>query len=573
MAIDPVVKSYLDFLYAQRKARWDGVVDVRDYEQGDVTAQMTDDQKILLVGADSNGNPNSNPEFNINVCRPICKAPAARLKVKSVRITVPDNEQLGTEISKEVWRWWELSGLTGGGQKAVHYSAIRDGNSYPIVDYTTYPRVTNNMAYDGDSGTEIAYEDGHPDTPLYAAKRWTMQRPTINNVAMNKTRRMNLYFDNRIEYYISEGMSAGSSESGWRRLKEGDRDYAPDYMTEAILTDPYNRQYTALVTWLTDDGTPTGTPIGNPVKHLRPDALGEPYGRSRIADIVPGLQDAVNAAGIDVQAASRLNGFKETIITGFFPDQDQTSRNAALIHMPGAYQYIENADASATQTVETDLNQLIAVLDKWIVVCATLTNTPLSMFNLTAHTPAEGTQKQLESSLVADVEDMQTGFGSTWQAVVRQQLKYDVLYNPASVIPLELYALIDDFDINIEWESAQTRNDKEEREIAVIDKNDLGVPEEFVWERFWSAEEIARMNSMKSRVQGQVLGSMAQMVADMEAQNAARLAAGETVLNAQEQAEYVDDSADRSVGSASPSARANSNGSASPAAVSDGSRG
>lgn len=557
--IDPVVKSYLDFLYAQRKARWDEIETVRDYEQGDVTAQMTDDQKILLVGADSNGNPNSNPEFNINICRPICKAPAARLKVKGVRVTVPDNEQLGTEISKEVWRWWELSGLTGNGQKAVHYSAIRDGNSYPIVDYTTFPRVTNNMAYDGSSGTEMAYEDGHSDTPLYAAKRWTMQRPTVNNLAVNKTRRMNLYFDNRIEYYITEGMSAGSSEAGWRRLREGDRDYDPEHMTEAILTDPYGRNYTAVVTWLTDDGTPDGVPIGNPVKHLRPDALGEPYGRSRIRDIVPGLQDAVNAAGIDVQAASRLNGFKEVVVTGFYPTEDASGKSNALLHMPGAYQYIEEPDAAISQTSETDLNQLIAVLDKWIVVCATLTNTPLSMFNLTAHTPAEGTQKQLESSLVADVEDMQTGFGSTWQAVVRQQMKFDTLYNPASVIPIEMYPLIDDFDINIEWEPAETRNDVEQRQIAVMDKNDLGVPEEFVWERFWTSEEIERMKAMKNLLQNNVLGSMAQMVADIEAQNAARIAAGETVLNAQEQDTDANDSTDRNPALAGASAGANGN--------------
>lgn len=542
--IDPVIKSYLDFLLAQMKQRWAKRLVYRDYAEGKNPTQMTDDQKILLVGADAAGNPNSDPEFNINISKIIIKAHSDRLAVRGIQVTVPDNEQLSDKISTAVWSWWEQSGMNAD-QTNSYFSAARDGDAYPIVDYDKgFPRITTNQAYDGESGTEMAYEDAHPNQPLYAAKRWTVQRPVVGNTTTNRVFRMNLYFNNRIEFYISQGMKAGSKESGWRPLEPGDRDYVAATlddegrqvgagMQEAEILDPYNRPYTATVVWLTVDGTPEGEPIGNPVKHMRHDADGGPYGNSRIADIVPGMADAANRSGISIQGAQLLNGFKETIITGFYPKTDKSGTSNALKKSPGAYQYIDSKDASATQLSETDLNQLIAVLDKWIVVSATLTSTPLSLFNLTAHTPAEGTQKQLESALVIAVEQSQRAHTTTWQDTVIEQIKFDTIYGgDESVIPLEMYDQIDDFDINIIWEPAETRNDLEERQIAVIDTTQLGVPQEFIWKQFYSEEEITAMKQMGSQLQGVVLGQMAEAVLTIEEQNAARLAAGEVVENA-----------------------------------------
>jgi hypothetical protein len=418
------------------------------------------------------------------------------------------------------------------GQQHVHYSAVRDGDSYPIVDHDgKQPSVTLNMAYDGESGTEMAYQDAHPGKPLYAAKRWDMQRPTVGNTTTNRVRRMNLYFEDRIEYYITKGMTAGSSESGWRRLDETDSDYKPDDMQEAVLTDPYGRQYTATVRWLTSDGAPTGAPVGNPVRHMRHDARGNAYGRSRLADVVPGLNDAINRAGVSLQAAALLSGFKEVIITGFYPDVDrETGVNTAIRRSPSAMHYIEEKDVGVNTTPETDLNQLISVLDKWIVIAATLTSTPLSLFNLTAHTPAEGTQKQLESALVQSVKRLQRGFGQVWQDVVRMMLKFDALYSPdeSAVVPIEAFDQIDDWDINIEWEPAETRNNLEEREIAATDIAQLGMPKEFVWERFFGAEEIARMNDMLSTRTNKAIGALAESIA--EAERAAQQAAAQTTV-------------------------------------------
>lgn len=529
-SIDPVIKSYLDFLIAQQKERWARRVMYRLYATGENPTQMTDDQKILLVGADAAGNPNSDPEFNINISSIILASESDRLSVRSIPITVPDDPELSEAISKEVWSWWEQSGM-GEGQQHSYFSAARDGDGYPIVDFDEFPRITVNMAYDGESGTEMAYEDAHPTKPLYAAKRWTVERPVVGNAKTNRVFRMNLYFDNRIEYYISRGMDAGSKESGWRPLNENDRDFV-DAMQFVALTDPYDREYMATVAWLTVGGTENGAPIGNPVKHMRHDSQGGPYGRSRIADVAPGIADATNRAGISVQTAQLLDGFKEILISGFFPTRNSEGVSNALRRSPGAFHYFSDKDIGVTQTTETDLLQLIAVLDKWIILAATLTSTPLSLFNLTAHTPAEGTQKQLESALVTSVEQSQRAYTTTWQAVVIEQIKFDTLFNDDSTIPIELYDMIDDFDVDIIWEEAETRNEKEEREIAVIDHTQLGVPKEFIWQQFYSPEQIAKMLTMSSELQGKVLGQMGQLVADIEAQNAAALAAGEVITNA-----------------------------------------
>jgi len=520
--INPAIQSYLDFLIDQRQKHWDAVETLREYTNGEQSAQMTDDQKVLLVGADAAGRPNSDPEFNVNVCSIIIDALVDRLNITGFSVTIPDNEARSEDISREVMRWWDASNMDGGQQDA-HFAAARDADAYPIVMYDTEamrPTVVLNESFDGDAGVEVAYEDAHPQTPLYAVKRWEMQRPTVGNANTPRVLRMNVYFDNRVEYYISQGVTGSKSQAGWRPLQYGDRDFVADQMTLEQLNDPYNRPYEACVVWQTDNGRESGTPLGLQVKHLRHNARGNPYGRSRIADIVPGLQDAINRAGLSIQAAALLSGFKEAVITGFFPKKDPEGVSNAMKRSPAAVHYFGDKEVSITQFAESDLMQLISVLDKFIVLAATLTSTPLSLFNLTAQTPAEGTQKQLEQALVTAVEKAQRDFGQTWQNIIRQMLVFEAAFNPNGKLSVADIVAIPEWDINVEWANPQTRNELEDRQIAVIDYTQLDVPIEMVWKRFYSAEEIAKMQELESVRTGQAIGNLAQQVIDLEAQNA-----------------------------------------------------
>ncbi len=513
-------QSYLDLLIQERSDDWAYVGDLRDYAEGVQAVHLTDRQKIMLVGEDG-----ADPEFTLNVCSTILDVETDRLEVSGIKVTVADNEGLSDTLSELVWTWCKAFRFDAL-QQNVHYGACRDGNSFGIVWYDAdkqRPCLTFNQAYDGDdSGSEILYDDSDPTRPILAVKTWTLQRPAMGQAAFGKIQRRNIYYPDHIEKQInSAGISGSFANAGWRTLSPTDPDW-DDKAELTALTDRYGQQRTAAVSWWTDTGLEGGVPLGIPVIHFPHSARGSAYGRSTIADVVPGLQDAINRAGIALQTAAVLSGFKVTTATNWDPDVAPGD----LYIQPGAL-LINKQDGSFGQLSETNLMQLIEVKNSFIKDAATLTSTPLSFFNISGQIAAEGTQKQIESALLAKTRRNQTAFGNAYEDAVRMMLKLEAVFGgddtayprKPSQVPLTLEQ-IDDLDINCEWEAAVMRNEMEEREIAKIDKETFGVPDSMLLAKWYSPEELAQIKEEQSVKRNQVMGQLGQMLKQMEAANA-----------------------------------------------------
>ncbi len=520
MALNPAITSYLDYLKQLRASHWDDVSQYRDYAEGEQTAQLTAKQREIITGSSS-----KDPEFALNVCSTILSAEVDRLKIKSLGVVVPTDEtmdsnqaasreELSDVLTRKVWRWWKQSRMDEG-QINAYFSACRDADSYLIVDYVydkgtgarLRPRITVNQAMDGDGeGVEIVYEDNSPSHPLYAIKVWTIQRPAVGNAQIGKVQRRNVYYPDRVEKYINESADGTFSGAQWKPYMEDG-----DTVLEAI-EDTFGNVYQAAVAWWTDTGEAGGAPLGIPVFHLRNNARGGAYGRSSIADVVPGLQNAINLSAVSLLAAAQLAGFKVPVITGVNEAIGKT-----LKLFPGMIIGLEDPEAAATQLAESDLRQLIEVVNAYIINAATITSTPLSFFNITGQVAAEGTLKQQESGLVTKVKRNQVSFGNTIEDAVRMMLKLEVVYGESLTLST---ADVENLDINCEWESAETRNAREELELAIMRHKDLGTPRTRAWsEAGYTQDEIDQMEQETDTRRNTVMGQLAQMISTAEQQN------------------------------------------------------
>ena len=142
----------------------------------------------------------------------------------------------------------------------------------------------------------------------------------------------------------------------------------------------------------------------------------------------------------------------------------------------------------------------------------------MTYFNLSGVIPAEGTQKSLESALLAKVQSDQTSFGNTWEDVVRMWLKMEKTWGTAlKDFPVEL---LDEIDINCVWESAKVRNEKEDVEIAQAHR-DMGVPDRFVFRKLgYTEDEIDQMLTEKDVKRNAVIGQLGARVQQQETENA-----------------------------------------------------
>jgi hypothetical protein len=515
MAANPVTLSYLEYLMQKRQDQWERIQSYRDYAEGEQTAVLTKAQKILLVGANDSGDPNSDPEFSLNVCGTIVDVEADRLDVQTITVTQEGNDAENERLSGLVEKWWADSRMDEGLQSAT-WSACRDGDGFLIVWYETLPdpdsptdvrpvapRLAVNKAYDGeDAGVEAFYEDGNPARPMVAIKTWNVQRPGIQQDTV--VRRRNVYYEDRVEKYLSNGQMAGSyQDADWRPLRDGDPDWEKG-LQSVTLIDPYGQPYPAAVFWWTDTGDQFGAPLGIPVAHLRRQAHGEAHGRSAIADVVPGLQDAINDSAVSVWAAEKLAGFKIKWATGYDPDSD-----GPLFIFPGAMEYSAEPDTRFGQFDESDLRQLVDVKNGFIKDAAMITNTPLSFFNISGDIPAEGTLKQLEAGLLVKTKRNQVAFGNAIEDAARMMLKLEAVFGTEVTLSLEE---IDRLEITCEWRPAETRNEVADIEVAKAWK-DLGVSDKFIFQKLgFTSAEIAEIETDLAKRRQETIAQMQKMV-------------------------------------------------------------
>ena len=336
-------------------------------------------------------------------------------------------------------------------QSHLHISAVRDGDVYALVEWDEeqkIPRMSMELAFDGSDGVKMHYSDERRGKVAFASKRWVISEPADG---AGSKRRINLYYPERIEKYVSNG----EIESGdWMPYTDDDDPRWP-------------------IPW-TRTGTESGEPLGVPMIHFAYKSGGYNFGKSRMSDAIP-LQNALNMALIDLVTTAVYEAFGILYMIG----DEWGSVNVA----PGVILKSERpaSEVSIGRIPAGDLKQLLELKNDTIMDLARVTSTPLSYFQMSGHIASEGTLKQQESGLVADAENAQTNFGNSWEDVMKMGRKLHNTFGTGGMNEEQI--------ISTEWKPAAVRDESELINRLAIMGEKLHVSDEVLWARAGLTDE------------------------------------------------------------------------------------
>lgn len=449
-----VREAYLRDLRNKERANMHEYIKAREYYDGIQYTQLTQRAREYL-------NVNNDADFTVNYCQMVVNAHANRLKVTGFALDGGQGVDTA-DINNTLWSWWRKNRMDRQ-QNIVHHASIRDGDSFVLVEWSNdagIPRFYFEPAYAGD-GVMVYYSEERRNEIKFASKSWRIE----HGGDAGKARRLNLYFSNRIEKYISHD-----------DLNDGR--YMPYQPESGDSVELYNGYIgTCAVHWWTSDGTETGDPLGVPIVHFAHDDTGQGFGRSKLSSVMP-VQDALNKSMVDLLATMDSEGF------GLLVGYGTTAWNNAKV-APGA---IASVTATPTEAKLERLNGtnpagLLDVYDSLVLEIARISGTPLSYFQNSGQMPAEGTLKQQESALVSQVEKSQTDYGDAWEQVMQIAIRLNNAFGDNKMAT--------DFIIDTQWEDANSRNEKEIAETLAIKVEQLEVPVRQAWQELnYSPEQI-----------------------------------------------------------------------------------
>lgn len=419
----------IDQLVAEHADRHDRYRAYRQYYDGDHDTQLTKRMRRFLQ-------IKYGEEFNSNHCPIVVDA-------LSERLTVTGFEAGGQ--ADVIWQWWQDNRMDGV-QGIVHLSAVRDGDTYLMVEWdneASRPAFTPELAYDGTEGVHVFYS-GRRQVPTMAMKVWK------EGAAVT---RLNLYYPDRIERYVK----TAALEGRWAPY-QGD--------------DPP-------VSWWTDTGQEGSEPLGIPIVHFRNRDQGYNYGQSELRDVVP-LQNALNKSIIDVLAAADTTGFRVYWMIGDNP--------GSLPLLPGSWVYSPKPPDKVQMGVfpGEDLEKLLEVKDHFAMEIAKITRTPTSYFQMSRLRPAEGTLKQEEAGLVARAKSRTIYFGNSWEHAMEIARRLHNAFGEGGMDEAQRIEAL--------WADVETRNEKEHIETLAVKREKLGVPKTRIWrEAGYDQDQIDEM--------------------------------------------------------------------------------
>jgi len=382
--------------------------------------------------------------FADNLCSGVVDAVADRLIVTGFSI-----ESGPESAANDVWAIWTANRMDHRAGE-VHSEALTAGDAYVIIwpdqdgNPTIYPQDAANVT--------VRYDLETPGRLLWAAKVW---------LADDKYYRLNLYYPDRIEKYITRS----TSEAG---LPESSNGFVPFEVPGEAW--PLQHDYGRV-----------------PVFHFANNARLGRFGRSELTDVVP-LQDALNKAIADMLVAMEFVALPQRWATGLEVEIDEATGKPRAPFVPGVDRIwsVASEETRFGQFDPADLGQFLSVQEGFRKEIATVSRTPLHfIIPPSSQWPSGEALKSAEGAFLKKVRDLQVVFGNVWEDVMRFALR--VAGRPDAVL-------------SCQWEDPTPRNDLDRANVAVL-KAQVGVPERQLWREFgYSEQEIERM--MEERATG-----------------------------------------------------------------------
>ena len=374
-AANPATLAFLRVLAADYDDQQERYARLRDWYNGNHAVPLTDRQAEYLA-LDGHFFP-----WALNYLRLPVDLCVERLTV--VGFDGPDG--IGGEGGL-LDEWW-TSGRMDALQGQVHRAAVRDGDTYLLIEWDDAagrPVFSHEPAYDGVEGVKVHYLSNLKREMTMASKRWAEQ--WFDDAGRVQTvQRLNLYLPDRIERYTNTGR-------GW---------------------EPYNPG---------GGPWPIPWPIGRiPVIHFRWKDDGGNWGESELEPLIP-LQMALNKSALDELETADKTGAQLLTLTGaVWPDTAPVVRAGDVLS-------VSAADAKWGNVPAGDLSQLREQVTGWIVRMAQIAHIPIHYFQVTGQIASAATQQADDSQLVAKVASEAVALGNAWEDAMYIALKLNQEY-------------------------------------------------------------------------------------------------------------------------------------------------
>ena len=310
--------------------------------------------------------------------------------------------------AKRIWQQNRMAIRAG----EVHKEALKCGDAYMIVwpdqngHAVMYPNRATNIS--------VTYDEDSPGKIAWAAKYWR---------TADKFVRLNLFYPDRIEKYISRNESEGTLPdfNGFVPFVERER-----------TTPSAKRVHPSFVRRGAFEGERETASIRNPqstirnpygvvpVFHFANNADIGAFGQSELTSAIP-IQDGLNKSVLDMLVAMEFSAFRQRWIAGLEVETDQATGKQLIPFQAGVERLwiAANSDTKFGDFNTANLDQFLRVKDGFRSDIASVTGTPLHyLLQTTGVVPSGESLRKSETRFLAKVLDRQTAFGQVWADVM-----------------------------------------------------------------------------------------------------------------------------------------------------------
>ena len=374
-------------------------------------------------------------EFALNLCPAVCDAIKDKLKITGfgVRSEERDKSRTLSADVNEIWRANRMAIRAG----EVHKEALKNGDAYVIV----WPAADGAVQIFPNSveTCTVGYDEEMPGRVKWAAKYWRTR---------DKRTRLNLFFPDRIEKFISKDAQDGflPNAESFTPTVESARSIASKNAEER------------------DESRTLNNPFGVvPVFHFANNADIGSFDVSELEPAIP-VQDGLNKAVLDMLVAMEVCAYRQRWAAGIEIQYDKDGNAAAPFKAGIDHLWLaENPDAKFGDFAAADLEQFLKVKDGFRIDIASVTGTPLYyLMPQVRGFPSGESLRKAETRFVAKVRDRQEQFGTVWEDVMTFALRIAGHANAA---------------VTTEWEPASPLTEREMLENLKL-RRELGLDAE-----------------------------------------------------------------------------------------------
>lgn len=427
-----------------------------NYYDGEQRTQVLDRARLYLEA--------SGFRFCENFCETVVDVHADRLQVEGFEV---EGNEAATDWLND--QWWARNRMDET-QGVVHTETLKLGDGCIIEDFDNDLELPR-MRWNSPSRVKFCYEDDG-DQIAHVVKVWHTSEVSPVNPTGAAVRRMNLYFDNRIEKWFSVDDAVTADWAPWVDEQDVELDPGTQEMVFSVA-DPTKPSFQWPI-WWTDNQQEDGEPLGVPAVHFRHKPKGRRYGRSLLRGVVP-QQDQLNKQILDLFYVMDAQGWKQRWAAGI---DDASGLTVAI----GEWVTSSNVEAKFGEFAAEDPVPLQTVIEGTLTRISARTRTPLhDMIN--GDPPSGEALKTAESGIVKASEDRQTTMGNGWEDGARIGWRIGSVFGDAP-----------EFDpkavIKCLWKSPETRNeaieatvDETELRMGVVSKQTVAEKRGYDWDQ------------------------------------------------------------------------------------------